>query len=231
MRLLWCFTLALSLFAQSDLPHRLQGAPRLPLKALQALREELAKSSPDPRKPYWESLVDYHLVWKLRGKDPQGAKSRLEQAITRLEPLQDPEAKALQGGCLDLMIGFNRATAFTLAPRAARLILEAERDAPANPRVKVFWGIHCIHIPSLFGGGSARAFLALEAAIKAAETEAAQASGDPWLPRWGLIEAITWLAEAQAEAGKRVEARATVERALALDPDYPTAKALHRDLQ
>lgn len=231
MRRLCCFALTLNLLAQSDLPTRLQRAPRLPLQALQVLREDLAKSTDNPHKAYWQSLVEYHLVWKLRVKDAAGAKAMLEQAIARLEPLKDPESLALQGGCLELMIGFNRARAMTLAPKAARLIKEAEQAAPTNPRVKVFWGIHCANIPSLFGGGSARAITALEAAVKLLEAEASQDSLDPLLPRWGRLEAMTWLAETQADSGNKAQGKATIDRVVAQDPEYPHARALQKELQ
>ncbi|OIQ62981.1 hypothetical protein GALL_554850 [mine drainage metagenome] len=173
--------------------------------------------------------MDYHLVWKLRGGDPDGAKALLEDAITCLEPSQDPDGKALLGACLDLMIGFNRARAVLLAPRAARLIQEALRAAPRNPRVKVFWGIHCVFIPALFGGGSARAVAALTEAVQEAEAEADP--GDPLTPRWGRIEAMAWLAEALADDGRKAEARNMVDRAVALDPQYPFARALQKELR
>jgi hypothetical protein len=229
MRPLVGLFLALNLFAQSDLPQRLQRAPRLPLAALQTLRNDLASSPETPHKAYWQSLVDYHLVWKRRGKDPEGAKALLEGAIARLEACQDPDAKALLGACLDLMIGFNRAKAIVLAPRAARLIQEAGQAAPGNPRVKVFWGIHCVFIPSLFGGGAARAIVTLSAALKDAEAETN--SGDPELPRWGRLEAMAWLAEAQADDGHKAAARLTIDRVVALDPEYPFARALQKELQ
>jgi tetratricopeptide (TPR) repeat protein len=229
MRLLICLLLALPLTAQEGLAARLQGAPRLSRAALEILRSDLARCPESPRKAYWQALVDYQLVWKLRGGDPDGAKALLEGAITCLESSQDPDGKALLGACLDLMIGFNRARAFLLAPRAARLIQEALRAAPRNPRVKVFWGIHCVFIPALFGGGSSRAVAVLTEAIQEAEAEADP--GDPLTPRWGRIEAMAWLAEALADDGRKVEARNMVERAIALDPQYPFARALQKELR
>ncbi len=224
-RLLICLLLALPLTAQDELAARLQGAPRLPRAALEVLRSDLARGPESPRKAYWQALVDYHLVWKLRGGDPDGARALLEGTITCLEPSQDPDGKALLGACLDLMIGFNRARAVFLAPRAARLIQEALRAAPRNPRVKVFWGIHCVFIPALFGGGSSRAVAVLTEAVQEAEAEADP--GDPLTPRWGRIEAMAWL----ADDGRKAEARNMVDRAVALDPQYPFARALQKELR
>jgi len=74
-----------------------------------------------------------------------------------------------------------------------------------------------LHMPAFVGGGAARAIPVLEAALAAAEKEAAPA--DAWAPSWGRIESLSWLALAQAQAGQAAAARATVQRARALDPD------------
>jgi len=96
------------------------------------------------------------------------------------------------------------------------LFAQALAQQPANPRILVAKGVHVLYTPAFYGGGPAAAMPILEAAAKAAAAEPAPT--DPWAPRWGRVESLGWLAYAQAEAGLRAEAKASVAQALALDP-------------
>ncbi len=210
---------ALSLAAATppNLPTLLQKVDRLGTDDLRELQAQLALDpSTSPWRTYHEGHVTYALVARIRAKDPKVAEALLDRTMKSLTERKDPDSQALLGACCGLKIGFAPGSGISLSPKATGLFDEALTRAPANPRVLLFKGIHVLHTPAFFGGGAEKALPLLEAAVKAAEAETP--AKDPWQPAWGRSESLGWLAMAQAEAGKQAEAKATCERALALDP-------------
>ena len=209
--------LTLALPAQAPLAERVQAAQRLRADALRQLQGELALE-PNPAKAYYEALVAHGLVAQTRAQDPKGAEALLDQTLAALKGRKDGESLALQGALLGLKIGFAPASGMTLGPRASALFEQARAAAPESPRVRLLQGLHILHMPAFFGGGAKAALPLLAGALKAAEAEAP--SPDPWAPRWGRAETLAWLAQAEIELGQLAEARAHVDQALALDPDF-----------
>lgn len=217
---------AFALAAQESAPPAgLERIARLDLDGLRQLQAVLALSTvPAERKAYAEAQVAYQLVAMTRAKDPKAAEALLDRTLKVLQARRDPESLALRGACLGLKIGFQPGAAMSLAPEAEGLFREARSLGPASPRIALQHAVHVLHTPEFFGGGAARALPLLEAAVQAAQAEAAPK--DPWAPAWGRAEALAWLALAQAEAGRALAARASVEAALALDPAYAFARGV-----
>ena len=202
---------------EPDLPALLAKAQRLPTDQVLTLQARLAaEPAPADRKAYHELLLAYTLASRSTQSDPKGSKALVERSLKALEGTRDPERMALQGAFCGLMIGFSSMSAMTLGPKAQGLFQQALVQSPGNPRVLVLKGVNVLHTPAFFGGGPEAALPVLEEAVKAAEKE--PASADPWAPAWGKVESLSWLAYAQAEAGRKDEARATMARAYALDP-------------
>lgn len=218
MRRLFLALPFLALQAQDpDLPAQLAKAQRLATDQVLTLQARLAADpAPAERKAYHELLLAYTLASRTAQSDPKGSRALVERSLKALEGTRDPERMALQGAFCGLMIGFSSASGMTLGPKAQGLFQQALAQRPGNPRILVLKGVNVLHTPAFFGGGPEAALPVLQEAVDAAFKEPAPA--DPWAPAWGKVESLSWLAYAQAEAGRKDEARATVARALALDP-------------
>ena len=201
-----------------ELPAQLARAQRLSTDQVLGLQARLkADPAPAERKAYYELYLAYLLASRRIGPDPRGAAPGLERTVKALEGTRDPERMALLGGCLGLKISLSPMSGMTLGPRAMGLFSQAEAQAPGNPRPILLRGISVLHSPAFVGGGPDKAIPILEAALAAAEHEPVAA--DPWAPAWGRVESLSWLAFAQAQAGRLDAARAMIQRARALDPE------------
>jgi len=202
----------------ADLTAQLAKAQRLGTEQVLTLQARVkADPAPAERKAYYDLYLTYVLASRRMGTDPKGAAPVVERTVKALEGTRDPERMALLAGFLGLKISLSPMSGISLGPRAMGLLNQAEAQAPGNPRPVLMRGVQVLHMPAFVGGGAARAIPVLEAALAAAEKEAAPA--DAWAPSWGRIESLSWLALAQAQAGQAAAARATVQRARALDPD------------
>lgn len=209
----------LCLSAQEDLPAGLARAQGLRADALRDLQARLAASeAPAEAKAYHDAFLAYVLVNQIREADPRGAEAMVDRALKALEGRKDPEAQALHGALVAHKMSFHPDLAMTLFPKAEALHQASLKAAPANPRALLLWGVYTLHKPAFVGGGAAQALPLLEAARKAAEAEGMPK--DPWAPRWGRVEALAWLAIAQAREGKKTDAETTLAAARALDPAH-----------
>lgn len=209
--------------APPTLQERLQSALRRGPDDLRQFQGELALAA-HPRKTYYEALVAYALAGQTRATDPKGAAALVDRALAVLAPARDADSLALHAGLLGLKLGFDPSQGMTLAPRALALLEEARAQAPENPRVRLFLGIHLLHTPVAYGGGPEAALPALKAAAELAQ--APRWPGEGWTPVWGRIEALAWLALTEASLGQRAQAEGHLAEALALDPGYGFARGV-----
>lgn len=98
---------------------------------------------------------------------------------------------------------------------------EAEGQALAagweNPMVMLLIGINKFYTPEQWGGGKAKALEYFDRAV------AAYQAGD--LERnWGHADALVWRGTTHAELGNKAPAKADIEAAVAMEPDYQWAK-------
>jgi len=219
MRSLLLLLPAIVVHAQApDLPAQLAKAQRLSTDQVLSLQAQLmADPAPPERKAYQELYLAYVLSSRRVGPDPKGAAPLLDRTVKALEGSRDPERMALLGGCQGLKISLSPISGISLGPKAMGLFDRALAQAPDNPRPMVLKGVHLLHSPAFVGGGPEAAIPVLEAAVALAAREPLPA--DPWAPAWGRVESLSWLALAQAQAGRTEAALATIQRARALDPD------------
>jgi cytochrome c-type biogenesis protein CcmH/NrfG len=143
------------------------------------------------------------------------------QASLRRNP-GDAESHALLGSIYGAQISLSPLKAITLGPRVAAAFAEAERLAPANPRVPLQKGISLLFVPRAFGGGPESA----EKELRRAEALFAQEPAAKTWPNWGRLDVLAWLGQVRARQGDPAGARTFYRQALALDPGYVWASLL-----
>ncbi len=149
------------------------------------------------------------------------AKDILEQAVAaaaRADTLGgSAEARALQGAVTGQLAGASGGLALMRNGRASfRLLDDAVAAAPNDARVAFLNGITRLNAPSFVGGGPVRGEAELRRAIALFANDH---SASP-RPTWGRVDAHIWLAIALEKQDKVAEARAELERALAMAPGH-----------
>ena len=154
----------------------------------------------------------------------QEAQAALQNSL-RQNP-GDAESHALLGSIYGAQISLSPLKAITLGPRVAAAFAEAEKLAPANPRVPLQKGISLLFVPRAFGGGPESA----EKELRRAEALFAQEPAAKTWPNWGRLDVLAWLGQVRARQGDSVGARTFYRQALALDPGYVWASLLLNQL-
>lgn len=101
-------------------------------------------------------------------------------------------------------------------PRAFGLLDEAVAKAPNDPRVALLNGMTRLNAPKAFGGGPAKAEPELRRAITLFASDRPTGAA----PAWGRVDAHIWLAITLEQAGRKDEARAELQKALAIAPGH-----------
>jgi tetratricopeptide (TPR) repeat protein len=137
----------------------------------------------------------------------------LEQAI-KLDP-KLADAYALQAGLMGMQISLDPGRAIALGSQIQEAFKRSEAIAPDNPRLALLRGISAYHMPRFFGGGPEKALEWFARAQKhyATETPSVEAID------WGHDESYAWAGRAEAQLGKKDEARALYQKALAINPE------------
>lgn len=199
-------------------------ADRAALAIARALLDRALAAHPnDPLLLHYQGYA----LWReaslvLGGDRPRDARPLLQAADRVLERSAErlplPETFALRGSVTGQLIGTSRnpLDAMRLGPRSTSLLDRAAEVGADNPRVWLVRGMNAIHTPGMFGGGLDRA----EAHLQRAITLFAADRPAPPLPAWGEADAHLWLGQVHAKQGRREQARASYERALALQPGH-----------
>ncbi len=146
--------------------------------------------------------------------------SMLHQAIDLLRrsaatrPL--PETQAVLSSCLGSLAGTGMVAGMRYGSAASEAGENAQRLGPKNPRVLLLAGISAWFTPSMWGGGKDKGYALVQQAV---EAFAGEAPARP-LPAWGAAEAYAWLGQMEKERGNTAAARASYDRALALEPEF-----------
>lgn len=197
---------------------------RARIAAARAIAERALAAFPDD-----PLLLHYrgYALWReasimLGTGDGRASRPQLQEAERTLarsaRGLALPETFALHASVLGQLIGTSRnpLDGMRMGPRSNSLMERAEALAPRNPRVWLLRGIGAMYTPGMFGGGLDKAESHLQRALALFEGDAPAAP----LPAWGRAEVHAYLGQVLAKRGRRDEARAAYERALALQPDY-----------
>jgi tetratricopeptide (TPR) repeat protein len=151
-------------------------------------------------------------------RDGKAMIAELERAVEILATVRgepwESEAMGLQGAVYGQLIGLKGGMAgMTLGAKSGRLTTEAMRRLPASPRTRLFRAEIVDNTPAMFGGDhAAAAKLYQEAVDLFAAGEKAPG------PRWGRVEALTWLGISCHTLQDIAGARSAWEQALALEP-------------
>lgn len=213
----------------ADVEARLQYAYYVEdARALRGIADTIAALPADPMKSYYQGLLQYRLLLLATGKDKGAAKDAAESCVDRLGEANSArpdfaQSLALQAGCMGILSGLKPWKAPVLGSRSTSQLERSLKLAPRDPRVILLDALADYERPSFVGGDKARAFTKLQKAVTAFEAE--RQSIAP-LPGWGAAEAYTYLARSHLDRGEAVDARAALERALLLAPDFAFAKRL-----
>ena len=156
---------------------------------------------------------------------PGKAQAALQTSLRRNPG--DAESHALLGSIYGAQISLSPLKAITLGPRVAAAFAEAEKLAPANPRVPLQKGISLLFVPRALGGGPESA----EKELRRAEALFAQEPAAKTWPNWGRLDVLAWLGQVRARQGDSAGARIFYRQALALDPGYAWASLLLDQLE
>lgn len=131
------------------------------------------------------------------------------------------EAHALHSSCYGNSAQFYMLRAAARGSAANKSLQQALKLGSGNPRVLLQEAQSLTYRPALFGGDKEKA---MERLKLAAEIFPDWQSPDPEAPVWGEEETWLFIGRLHAEAGRTAEARAALEKALSLAPDYEAAQ-------
>lgn len=189
------------------------------------MRLRAAVTGPGARDPWTHYDLGYVLHRRasalLIAKQIDRAKPVLEESERALARAQElgggAAATALRGAVTGQLTGTGGAfNAMRMGPRSFKLLDEAVAAAPRDPRVALLNGMSRLNAPRAFGGGPAKA----EPELRRAVALFANDKPTGGAPVWGRVDAHIWLGIALEQLGRRDEARAELQRALALAPGH-----------
>jgi hypothetical protein len=193
-----------------------------------------ALSSSEPRRNYYLALTQLHQAQltlaaatardgAARVPAGQAAGACISSADDALaaQPT-DAELLALQSLCMDVR---GRARALDVPFAGSRSHAQMQRAlqlAPRNPRVRLL-AAQLSYAAARSGAERAALLGAFQSAVEAFELER---QGLEQVPAWGGAEAWEAVAQIELERGDAIAARAALEHALLLVPDYTAAHRL-----
>ncbi len=189
------------------------------------LREALVGAAGGEAANYRYALAyaDYRLAFlSERGTDER--KRYLEEAEAELEKVREERPSDAEAHALYATVNGNLITGMwsgmRRGPRADEAFERARKLAPENPRVAMQEGVSRLFRPGFAGGGVDKAVKDLTRAL---ELFAMEPPDSPW-PNWGRAEIHAWLGLALTTKKDYAGARAHLEKALGLEPEYAWVK-------
>lgn len=176
---------------------------------------------------YYLGYCDYRLATFYQQQTNKDMMSKhLEAAITHLEAAvkmnnKFADAYALLSSCYGQKIGLAPMLGMALGPRAGMTMQSALQLEPNNPRVILLDAIGNYYKPPMFGGSKEKALTGFKRAAELFETEQIN---NPLQPDWGKPEAYAWIGVAYLDKNEKTAARAALEKALLMAPDYGWVK-------
>ena len=168
--------------------------------------------------------AEYGAVGACMGKeDTDSGKAHLKKAedflgaYLKLNP-KSAMANALKSGLLGFKIAFSPMKGMWLGPQSGKYLKKAFEYDDTKPNVWYHKGMYLIHTPSAFGGDPEASVVHFKKAIEIMDQEDCQEGN------WEYLEFHAWLGQAYAKVGKKEEAKAIFEKALALEPEFNWVK-------
>jgi len=201
------------------------------LKVHAGLEAGIKAGHPDKYGYYYLGLADYELAViegdEGKATDYIDAAEDALQAALKLDPAF-AEAEALLGSSYGVEIGLHPIKGMVLGSQNSSHLARAAQLAPGDPRVLLLQGISDYETPEAYGGDKKRAMAEFRAALAAFDT---YKQPDDQAPGWGRAETHVWLAKAEAAAKDYTAARADLNQALVIAPDYKYARRVLDKLQ
>ena len=187
--------------------------------SLESLEQRLATMQPEPEpwRHYWQAYVAFRggLLREFGATAKAAFKRCLEHARAAIELGETSgESLALLGGCHSQLARGGPMAGMRHGGKSSNAADVSLLDAPDNPRVLIFAGIRDLYTPIMFGGDPERAERRLKRALQIMES-VNEEDRDPWLPRWGRIDAHGSLALALAKLERDNEAKGVLDEARA----------------
>jgi tetratricopeptide (TPR) repeat protein len=183
---------------------------------------------------YYVAYADYRLAILYGSQNkPQQQIQHLDQGISSLYSTlekneQFADAQALLAAMLGQRISTDPQLGMSLGPESGTAIMDAKRFGKDNPRVALFSAIISYFTPTEYGGSTTRAIEEMKRAAELFETENLE---DKRLPDWGESESHIWLARFYTETDQLDLAKASLDRAMKIDPQMSYAKVIESRLQ
>jgi len=195
-------------------------------RTLGSLHDALLAMPEDAWRDYYLALTDYRLG-RLAADDARAAGDAAAECVASLADalrrLRDnAEYLALQAGCMDERARLHRIEGPFAAARARAQMRRALQLAPANPRVQLLRARQDREYPAA-AQDRAHALAEAQQAVAAFERERLSTHSQP---AWGLPEAYVELARECLQDGDALAARAALEHALLMAPDFVEAHHL-----
>ncbi len=157
------------------------------------------KASPNGDSCYQAAYASY-LAASLQLQDKDRAAGHIVACAQSLasvstDATMKAEADALLAGCYGLSIAINPAKGRSLGPESARLLDNAMRLAPENPRVLFLAANRLFNTPEMWGGDKKEARDLLQRALPLIKAEQAA----PNRPAWGLSQIERMLRQMEVE--------------------------------
>ncbi len=162
-------------------------------------------------------------------KDEETFDDNVDQTIDLLKEIikadeEHGEARAVLSSVYGLVMAYSPMKGMLYGMRSSSLMDAALRLSPESPLVQKLYGGSKLYTPEMWGGNANKAVAAFKRSIELFET-------DEVSENWLYMDTHMGLAMAYNKIEKREEAEATLEKAIAMEPQYHWAKAVLSQLK
>ncbi len=161
-------------------------------------------------------------------QDEETFDSNVDKTVDLLKEImeQNPEngeARAVLSSVYGLVMAYSPMKGMLFGMKSSSLMDDALKLQPKSPLVQKLFGGSKLYTPEMFGGNPEKAVIAFEKSIELFEMTD---TNENWL----YADTFMGLAMAYNKVGKKEEAKAALEKALALEPQFHWAKSVLAEL-
>lgn len=181
-------------------------------------------------KSFEKAIAMYGLLTNtMATKDEETFDDNVDQTIDLLKEIIDEDSKhgeahAVLSSVYGLVMAYSPMKGMLYGMKSSSLMDEAMRLAPDSPLVQKLFGGSKLYTPEMWGGDAKKAVIAFEKAIELFEAKEVTEN-------WLYMDTHMGLAMAYNKVEKNDEAEATLEKAIAIEPQYHWAKAVLSQLK